>query len=125
MANTTIKFEAHLIRAPYVKKSDNWQDTAFSWRVWINDQSFEYYTGSGLVLKNGTPKKPVLDDVLYSLLMDSSACDMSFEDWCSDFGYETDSRKALQTYLDCQNNTHKLRKTGICIETEKERLADY
>lgn len=125
MNNTPPKFEAHLIRSPYAKKSDNWQENSFAWKVWINDQSFEYFTGYGLVLKNGTPKKPVLDDVLYSLIMDSSASDMSFEDWCNDFGYETDSRKALQTYLDCQNNAHKLRKAGICIETERERLADY
>lgn len=63
--------------------------------------------------------------MLYSLVMDSDACDMSFDDWCSNFGYETYSRKALDTYLECQKNALKLRKAGIDIEAERERLWDY
>ena len=44
---------------------------------------------------------PKVADVMHSLLLDSSAVDMDFEDWCSDFGYDTDSRKARDTYDKC------------------------
>lgn len=120
-----ILFKCVLIREPYSKKSDNWEDTAFAWRAWVNNESFKYFTGSGLVNPNGRPKPPTLDDVLYALVSDAEACDMSFDDWCSSFGYDTDSRKALDTYLACQRNATKLRKAGIDIDAERERLADY
>ncbi|NBW14810.1 MAG: hypothetical protein EBR82_43105 [Caulobacteraceae bacterium] len=87
---------AKLIRAPLAKKSDNWQETAFQWLVDINGQKFDYYTGSGHVDKHGKPTKPKLDDVLYALVMDASACEQSFEDWCADCGCSGDSIKAWQ-----------------------------
>ena len=50
--------------------------------------------------QNVTPK---LDDVLSSLLMDGSAYfdAQSFEEWCSDYGYDADSRKAEATWKAC------------------------
>ena len=54
------------------------------------------------------PQAPHAADVLHSLVMDSSAVGQSFESWCSDFGYDTDSRKALATYEACQQNADKL-----------------
>jgi hypothetical protein len=46
---------------------------------------------------------PKLDDVLHSLLMDGSAYfdAQSFEDWCNDYGYDSDSRKAEATWKAC------------------------
>lgn len=63
---------------------------------------------------------PDLADLLYCLLLDSSASDQSFDDWCGDLGYDTDSRKALETYLACQNAGSKLRSIGAdtaCLQT--------
>lgn len=118
--------DATLIRSPLAKKSDNWQETAFQWLVDINGQKFDYYTGAGLVNKaTGKPNKPKLDDVLHSLVMDAEACNESFEEWCANFGSNPDSIKALETYRDCQKNADKLRKAGVNIEAERERLADY
>ena len=71
------------------------------------------------------PVKPEIDDVLYCLVMDCSACDMSFDDWCFDFGYDTDSRKALETYLTCQNNGTRIRKLGINISDAMDKFSDY
>ncbi len=48
--------------------------------------------GSG---HNGAP--PTLDEVLECLASDCANLG-SFEDWCSEFGYDTDSRKAERTY---------------------------
>ena len=56
-------------------------------------------------------KKPILPnfaDVMYSLVMDSEAFEYDFEDWCGNFGYETDSRKAEKIYNECQEIALKL-----------------
>lgn len=45
---------------------------------------------------------PDTRDVLASLAMDAGAIDFaSFEDWASDYGYDTDSRKAESVYRAC------------------------
>ena len=49
--------------------------------------------------KPGAP--PSVADVLSCLLSDANAIHMTFEEWCSDFGYDSDSRKAEKTYLAC------------------------
>jgi hypothetical protein len=60
-------------------------------------------------------------------LLDSSAADSSFDDWCADYGYDTDSRKALESYLECQQTSIKLRKvfTNSQLETLQTMLEDY
>jgi hypothetical protein len=150
-----IEFKTTFIRDPLKQKSDNWQETAHKWLVTINGQDFDFYTGlghrtacrmgrigtgftydqlknknlteSGLktLLKISKPTPPKLDDVLFSLVNDASANSMSFAEWCSNYGYEVDSRKAFSLYEQCQNNADKLRKAGIDIEKERERLEDY
>lgn len=50
---------------------------------------------------------PQLRDVLYALSVDSSFFG-SFEDWCGDFGFDTDSQKALKMYEACMKTRHKL-----------------
>lgn len=66
--------------------------------------------GYATMLEATIPVLPSLDGFLESILLDGSACDESFEDWAGNFGLDTDSRKALQTYMDCQSNYNKLRK---------------
>ena len=117
--------DAMLLRDPLKAESDNWQETAHHWLVTIGGQTFDYYTGGAHVTEKGTPKKPSLDDVLHALVSDATACDESFEDWCDNYGYNSDSRKALAIYLQCQENAKKLRKAGVNIAAERERLADY
>lgn len=95
----------------------------FAWSVTIKYErrvySCPYSTGTGLSRLqlacervhggistprgNMKPTEPPLADVLSSLLSDASNADTTFEDWCGDFGYDTDSRKALATYLACQD----------------------
>jgi hypothetical protein len=57
-------------------------------------------------------REPTLDDVLDCLASDAagveSAC--SFEDWCGEYGYDTDSRKAEHTYKTCERQAVKLRR---------------
>jgi hypothetical protein len=93
-----------------------WKHYAYSVGVRLNHNvmpPIPYKLGVGHVVKaKGCTllKPPQVADVIYSLVMDSPAADTTFEDWCSEFGYDTDSRKALETYLLCQENGVKIRK---------------
>lgn len=78
-------------------------------------------------MKGAKPVPPHAADVLHSLILDSSAAEQTFADWCADFGYDTDSRKALATYEASQQNTDKLRRVfdGTAIDALSEALQDY
>lgn len=63
---------------------------------------------------NHRPGKPIappdVTDVLHSLLLDADALNCrDFADWCGDFGYDTDSIKARETYDACIATATKLR----------------
>lgn len=53
---------------------------------------------------------PGVADVLHCLLMDAEVIDAgSFEEWASNYGYDTDSRKAESIYRACLDTALKLR----------------
>lgn len=65
-------------------------------------------------------------DVLHCLISDASSADNTFEDWCADFGYDSDSRKAERTYKACQRIAVKLNKLlGSDLEKFAAIVADY
>lgn len=68
---------------------------------------------------------PKLDDVLSCLVTDAEADGMPFEGWCSYFGYDSDSRKALATYEACKANAGKLKRLGVDLESAAKLFADY
>lgn len=112
-------------------------------------ESFEYFTGTGHrkqvkrmpapAYRKGTAAyeewardafravAPPAASVLYSLILDSSAVGQSFESWCADYGYNSDSRKAEATYRACQENADKLARvfSRADIATLEEMLRDY
>ena len=46
---------------------------------------------------------PKLKGILSCLIMDADGADaLTFEEWCSDFGYDTDSRKAERIFNECR-----------------------
>lgn len=55
--------------------------------------------------------EPKLSNVIDSLAMDCSSVEdaSNFEDWCSIFGYDTDSRRAESTYRAILAEREKLR----------------
>lgn len=71
--------------------------------------------------KAAVPTAPRAAGVLYSLLRDAEAADMSFPDWCGEFGYDDDSRKAFDTYMQCCDIGRGLDK--VFTRTEREHLA--
>lgn len=52
---------------------------------------------------------PDRETVLDSLCSDAAGADQTFEDWASDYGYDTDSRKAEAVYRAVVAQTKKLR----------------
>ena len=70
--------------------------------------------------------EPVAMEVLYCLLVDAQALDLSFDEWCSDFGYDTDSRRALATYKACRHAGEKLHRfLGDDIADVAKALENY
>jgi hypothetical protein len=57
-------------------------------------------------------KQPHVTDVLDCLASDAAGIVNSprFEDWCGDYGYDSDSRKALRTFKTCERAAASLRR---------------
>jgi hypothetical protein len=85
-------------------RMDHWRVTL---RCGRSRMSTVFSMGYG---RNGA--EPKLSEVLDCLASDAASFDnaQSFEDWASDYGYDTDSRKAERTYLAVQKGAVKLRK---------------
>jgi hypothetical protein len=78
-------------------------------------------------MKQAKTQKPHAADVLHSLILDSSAVGQSFESWCADYGYDSDSRKAFGIYEACQQNADKLARVlnANDLAALKTALQDY
>lgn len=57
-------------------------------------------------------KAPEAADVLDCLASDSAGVEnaQGFDDWASEYGYDTDSRKAHKTYIICKRQAERLQK---------------
>ena len=67
-------------------------------------------------------------DVLYSLVSDARAGTETFDDFCSNYGYDTDSRKAYATWQQCQTGAREfLRVLGSSdlLTRLEEAFQDY
>lgn len=115
----------------------------FLWHVIINDEMFEYKTGSGhctekhdirgrstkkpdgkvISMPNKWVHVPEIDQVLHALFLDAEFSSESFDDFCDNSGYSNDSLKALDIYRACAENGKKLKRAlGKEYTTEKERI---
>ena len=75
-------------------------------------------------LIGGKIPAPLCRDVLYSLILDSDVLNhANFESWASDFGYDTDSRKAEETYKACLDIALQL-KVILGGEANMEKLRE-
>jgi len=69
---------------------------------------------------------PQIADVMYSLILDGSAFfdGETFEEWCGNFGYDSDSIKARAIYDTCDETGRKLAR--VCdVEKIRETFQDY
>lgn len=92
-----IKFRTDLVATEWDKEAKHFQ---FEIRCYQGDNFGKSIRGNysqGSAIKG----KPTIEDILNSLIMDTINIPSSFEDWASEFGYDTDSRKAEQIYNAC------------------------
>ena len=89
--------------------NDNFRD-ANGWTCTLRYQgrrlTVPFYQGTAIT------HEPTAADVLYCLCSDATSVEnaSSFEDWCADFGYDTDSRSAERIYKACERIAAKLRR---------------
>jgi hypothetical protein len=88
--------------------ASDWDASASHWRCTLTYQgrrmSVQYHMGSA------HKGKPDLLSVLGSLFLDASSGDVDFSDFCSEFGYDADSRKAEKTWKACASMHVRLHK---------------
>jgi hypothetical protein len=77
------------------------------------------------IKKVSKPKPLDIDDILYSLILDSQAGNETFDDFCDNFGYDNDSIKANDIYRACQKNAKKVRTFIKDIDQANELFQDY
>ena len=139
--DTIEALEALSVKIEYVAEVPSKWDTdtprtVDQWRVTLSSKagyhSFDYFTGLGLRHKPDSwgkrkPRKPKVADVLHSLILDASAADENFHDWCANYGYSDDSIKAMNTYKACLETAQALRKhfSPDTLRTVRELLQDY
>lgn len=57
--------------------------------------TFDFYTGMGWA------KDPTVDDVMESVRLDCQSGELDFQDFCDEFGYDSDSRSAEKIHRAC------------------------
>lgn len=115
------------------KKDGTWQCVAWRCRfTQLNTTSlmrsiveFTYYTGTGIyknarVARRSSPPNPL--EILHAIALDAQAINMTFEEWASDFGYDSDSRKAEAIYKECIASGKKLQ--SILTPAQIEEIAN-
>lgn len=135
--DTIEALEALPVKIDYVGATKRDNCDCDQWRVTISSKAgfhfFDYFTGLGLRTKPRTswdtpkPKKPKVADVMYSLIADASSADENFYDWCANYGYSSDSIKALNTYKACLDTARALHKhfSPDTLRQVRELLQDY
>lgn len=102
-----LKIKAQVRYGNKVTEPDDWQQSANPYTVTLRFQgrrlTCDFFTGSGWT------KEPNAADVLSSLVLDANCGDMTFEEFCQEFGYDEDSRKAERTWRQCKRMSPKVR----------------
>lgn len=135
--DTIESLEALPVKIDYVGETTRDNDwPCDQWRVELRSKagfhSFDYFTGLGCRTKPNSwgqrkPKKPAVADVLHSLILDASAADENFHDWCANYGYSDDSIRAMNMYKACLETAVALRKhlSPDVLRQVRELLQDY
>lgn len=102
MANTWTMYEGKRITMTFDQvgvsdKAPKWagQEWTITLRNGRKRMTFPYYGG-------GFASDPTADDVVGSLASDADALDMSFPQWCDEYGCDADSISDHRTFLACR-----------------------
>lgn len=98
VAKHGVKIDSTLIDAR--PDGGDWIAGSAHWKVVLTVRGKRmtiYYSQGPAVIE-----EPKVAHVLDSLALDASAAQGTFEDFCSEFGYDTDSRKVERMFKACQ-----------------------
>lgn len=104
-----IRAESVMTDPPDYAESSGWERSANWYSVTLKRKRRQLTVPFGM--GSGLTDEPTAEDVLNALLSDASGYEnaQGFEDWASEYGYDTDSRKAEQTYHLVRIQTQNLR----------------
>jgi hypothetical protein len=104
--------------------SEKWIDNVYRWNMTCKHYkinvynkenkkrtSFDFYMGE---LSKGIKKEYDLLNAFYCFLSDGVSGLDSFEDFCFNFGYDTDSIKAYGIYKECKKSAVKIQRVITC-----------
>lgn len=95
------------------KDDKRYRESASHWVVTLQRSDSRNYPGINIPYSMGSAhtKPPDAAGVLECIQSDCSSIENArdFDDWASDFGYDTDSRKAERIYRACQDQTQLVR----------------
>ena len=98
---------------------ETWVEIAFKFGMSIHDTEILNAPG---VFRHHNEKQEIFDTLLYDILAcipsDFSAGQMSFREFCSDFGYDQDSRTAKKIHKRCIKQYVKLSQVFTAQELE-------
>lgn len=84
--------------------------------------SVDEYTDLGW----SVPNIPEVLDVLNCLILDADSVEYNgFEEWCEEFGFNTDSIKAKKSYDQCCETRAGINRLGFRLEELQELFQDY
>lgn len=92
---------------------DDWSRTASHWKVTLRWREGDQRRQLTVPFSQGSAisREPTAEDVLDCLASDAASVEQarSFEDWCGDLGYDSDSRRAERTFKACEASARRLR----------------
>ena len=106
----TVRLESAYGAALDWDKQSEWQQQSNGYRCQLHykgrQYTFDFWQGVAHTAD------PTAEGCLECLLSDASSFDnaQSFEDWCGEFGYDTDSRKAEGIYKACEKVAENMKR---------------
>lgn len=74
-----------------------------------NNLELPFFMGKGNRVNN-EPQNPSVAEVLNCLLIEAFALELTFSDWCSEYGYDADSRTAESIFKRCNEMGKQLKR---------------
>jgi hypothetical protein len=106
MTSTTDTIGFEIVDGPdYSTDADGWEHHAYTLKLTYDGREMMSPWRAGL----GITDDPTLADVLESLFLDTDSYTDDFEEWASEYGYDTDSRKAEATWRAVGEQAAKVR----------------
>jgi hypothetical protein len=128
MEKLTFVYKNYEVTARFLKEVDGWEHEKASqgkgthnrFSVTVQNKttgirrSFQFTdSANNWELGKDTLTADDLKGTLACLMSDASSGNMNFEEFCSEFGYDTDSRNAYAVYNDCKKQADKAADLGL------------